>query len=193
MAKPKSVFDRPGLRRWVTVLDRGLMVVLVVVAFRLLFPQLQAATGLGGSPIALPGWSMTTLEGDTVSSLELEGRVAVVTFWATWCHTCRREMPILQRVAAETSDDEVVVLGLSIDAGPERVIRSFIEDGGYTFRIGRADNVQRTAFGGIRGVPTTFVLDRDGKVRHRVAGYFAGPALMSAVERLLAEGAPEAR
>ena len=87
----------------------------------------------------------------------------------------------------------MVVIGLSTDVGSEAPIREWVEERGFTFPIGRATNAHRSAFGGIAGIPTTYLIDRSGVVRHRVVGYFTPPALRVAVGRLVDEAAPSAR
>lgn len=80
-----------------------------------------------------------------------------------------------------------MVLGLSTDAGRVAELNAFLSLYGITYPVGRALNDHRQAFGGISAIPTTFIIDRDGFVRHRVVGYFAPPALRAAVDRLLEE------
>lgn len=165
--------------------------VLVFVAYRL-GPQLGALTGVGPDLGRAPQYAFTTLNGTPIDSEALQGRVVVVNFWATWCGPCKLEMPALQSLHEDKADDGVVVLGLSTDAGGVEHIRDFLTERGITYAVGRASSSHRSAFGGIRGIPTTFVIDRRGVVQHRVVGYFAPPAMRTAVNRLLEDGASPA-
>jgi len=160
---------------------------LVFVAIRL-GPQVGALLGVSFDPEAAPAYTLVTLDGDTVRSTDLEGQVVVLNFWATWCGPCRLEMPSLQKLHERRAQDGVVVLGLATDVGGVAPIRSFLHERGITYRVGRATREQRRAFGGIPGIPTTFIVDRSGVVRHKVVGYFAPPALNAAVARLAADG-----
>jgi len=90
---------------------------------------------------------------------------------------------------APAEADGVVVLGLSTDVGGEQGIRDFLDERRITYSVGRATAEHRRVFGGIPGIPTTFLIDRAGVVRHRVVGYFAPPALAAAVARLVADTA----
>lgn len=157
---------------------------LVFVAYRFA-PQLAALTGVGPDLGRTPDFQIVTLDGDTIRSLDLRGKVVVLNFWATWCLPCRLEMPSLQHLHEDRAADGVLVLGLSTDVGSEEPIRAFLEEREITYPVARASDAQRRAFGGISGIPTTFVIDKDGVVRHRVVGYFAPPALRAAVSRLL--------
>jgi thiol-disulfide isomerase/thioredoxin len=160
---------------------------LLFVAIRL-GPQVGALLGVSFDPEEAPAYTLVTLDGDTVRSTDLEGQVVVLNFWATWCGPCRLEMPSLQRLHERRAQDGVVVLGLATDVGGVAPIRSFLHERGITYRVGRATPEQRRAFGGIPGIPTTFIVDRSGVVRHKVVGYFAPPALNAAVARLATDG-----
>lgn len=176
--------SRGAWRPWV---ERVIWVgVLAFVLYRL-GPQLGALTGVGPDLGRAPDYTAVTLDGDTIRAAELEGRVVVVNFWATWCGPCRLEMPSLQSLHEDRAEDGVVVLGLSTDVGSERPIREYVHERGVTFPIARATAEHRRVFGGIAGIPTTFLIDRDGVLRHRVVGYFTPPALRAAVGRLLDE------
>jgi len=161
-----------------------LTALLVFAAYRF-GPQLGALTGVGPTLGQAPDLTFVSLDGDTVRSLDLRGEVVVLNFWATWCLPCRLEMPSLQSLHEDLATDGVRVVGLSTDAGSEAPIREFLEERDITYMVGRASNTQRRAFGGIPGIPTTFIIDRNGVVQHRIVGYFAPPALRAAVGRLL--------
>jgi cytochrome c biogenesis protein CcmG, thiol:disulfide interchange protein DsbE len=179
---PPSRWKRVGV--WVErIVTLGL---LAFVLYRV-GPQLGALTGVGPDLGRAPTFSFVSLDGDTISSDALRGRVVVLNFWATWCGPCKLEMPSLQALSEDVDPNDVVVLGLATDAGGVEPIRAFLRERSITYPVGRATVAHRQAFGGIRGIPTTFLIDRDGVVRHRVVGYFAPPAMRVAVSRLVDE------
>ncbi len=165
------------------------LALLIFVVVRLA-PQVEALTGVGPDLGRAPAISVLTLDGATIQPADLHGKVVVVNFWATWCHWCRLEMPSLEKLHEEHAGDDLVVLGLATDAGSATPIRSFLAKRGITYPVARATAAVERAFGGVGGIPTTFVLDRAGTVRYRVVGYFAPPALKAAVSRLLDERPP---
>ena len=80
------------------------------------------------------------------------------------------------------------MLGLPTEMDGVGKISEFLSEQGITYQIGRASRAHCQTLGGIRGIPTTFVIDKTGVVRHRVLRYFAPPAMRVAVSRLLGEG-----
>jgi len=153
-------------------------------------PQVVALTGVGPVEGSVPQWSAVTLEGERVDAEALRGRVVVVNFWASWCGPCRLEVPALQSLWEEHGGDRgvgrVAVVGVSIDSDRAAAER-FLAERGVTYPVVMATPALEEAFGGVRGVPTTFILDGGGVVHHRVYGYFVPPAMRAAVQRLLEE------
>lgn len=179
---------QPGVPRWKTALvwlERLALTGLIVFAAYRFGPQVGALTGIGPTLGRSPDVSFVSLDGDTVTEADLRGEVVVLNFWATWCLPCRAEMPSLQRLHEDLGAEGVRVVGLATDVGSEQPIREFLTERGITYPVGRASAAQRRAFGGIPGIPTTFIIDRDGVIRHRVVGWFAPPAMRVAVGRLL--------
>lgn len=179
------------MARALRLLEPFLWVALALFLLNRFGPQLSAWTGLGppsGSAETAPSLAVVTLDGAVLDSGELTGKVQVITFWATWCRVCRVELPSIQRVADEWADDEgVVVLGLSIDQGGAAEVRRYVTQRGFTFPQAMADRDTRWAFGGIPGVPTTFIVDSQGLIRHKMVGLTGPGTVQRAVRRLVDE------
>jgi thiol-disulfide isomerase/thioredoxin len=174
---------RPAAGRY---LDRALwVVVLGVLAWRL-GPQLLAATGMAAGKEAAPAFELTTLDGRRIASDSLAGKVVLVNFWATWCAPCRLEMPGLERVWRARRDEGFVIVGVATDRSGPAGVREFAAERGVTYPIAMATAEMVRAFGGYPGLPTSYLIDRDGRVRHRIVGFYSEPALRAAVSRLLA-------
>jgi cytochrome c biogenesis protein CcmG, thiol:disulfide interchange protein DsbE len=153
-------------------------------------PQVRAAIGAGAGDSMAPAYAARTLDGESVSLEELRGKVVLVNFWATWCPPCRLEMPGFQRLYEDRAHQGFVVLGISTDRAGERVVREFLRERGLTFPVAMASGQVVQDFGGVRALPTSFLIGRDGTIRQEVKGFFAEPALRMAVDRLLAEPVP---
>lgn len=193
-AAPRS--PRSSLFRTLEIL---LWIGLALFLFNRFGPQIQAWTGIGPSPVGeIPAsLAFTTLEGEAFGPEAREGRIQVVTFWATWCRVCRLELPAVQRLhEGWEGSDEVVVVGISIDRGGDALVRSHASEQGLTFpqamatpQPGVEGGDLRRAFGGIQGVPTTFVVDREGRIRYTLVGVSGPGTLQRAVRRLVEEAA----
>lgn len=179
--------DTGGLKRALTWAERALWAGVLVFAAVRLGPQLGALLGVGPALGAAPDFSVETLDGGVIGPEDLRGKVVVVNFWATWCPPCRIEIPSLEKLHRELGPEGVVVLGLSTDVAGDARVREFLEERGVTYPVGMASGAVRRDFGGVGALPTTFVLDREGIIRHRVLGFFAPPAMRVSVRRLLQE------
>ncbi|MDW8322872.1 MAG: TlpA disulfide reductase family protein [Burkholderiales bacterium] len=97
------------------------------------------------------------------------GRVVLVNFWATWCPYCRHEMPAMQSYYQDHRHCGFDILALSLDDDPQVVAR-YMREQGYTFPATLALPGVAAAFGGVDRLPTSFVIDRAGRIRHKVSG-----------------------
>jgi peroxiredoxin len=119
---------------------------------------------------AAPAWRLPRLDGTTLDSNELKGKVVVVDFWATWCGPCIREIPGYVEIQKKYADRGLVIVGISMDQRGQAVVQRFIEQHGINYPIVMGDEAVTEAFGGVQAIPTTFLIDRDGQIRHRKVG-----------------------
>jgi peroxiredoxin len=141
------------------------------------------------APIAFAG---ETDEGDTLASGDLAGDVVVLNFWYANCPPCRREAPDLAALAAEFAGQRVVFLGVNIRDSAEKARAFAVEfDIPYPSLLDAESRDIVSAFAGEvppSAVPTTLVLDAEGRVAARFTGLIESPSTVSAViETLLAE------
>ncbi len=181
--------DAPRVRsRLLRAVEAALWVVVVGLFLVRVTPQLRAAIGWGGAGADEPAVSFDLLGGGTLPLAQLKGQVVLVNFWATWCPPCRAEMPGLQRVYEDRHAAGFTILGVSMDEGSRERVAAFLKDHGITYPVAMASAETVAGFGGVNDYPTSFLIDRRGRVRYTVRGMFASPALRAAVNRLLAEG-----
>ena len=128
-------------------------------------------------------------EGARHQLAELKGKVVLVDVWATWCPPCRRSLPEVADLQRK-GGGEFVVLALSIDDKGWQDVRPFLaERPGLGLRAGLPDGPKGlAAFGSIRGIPTTFVIDRSGRIRTRWSGFVPGQAEKALKEALAERG-----
>jgi peroxiredoxin len=179
--------DRPtGWRLWLRrTIDWGLWVLVIGLLVWRFGPQVGAALGIGGTNLPAPDFTVETLDGDTVRLSELRGQVVLVNFWATWCAPCRVEMPGFQDVWEDYGDDGFTLIGLSVDRGVRSAVVDWVRQREITYPIGFPSGATVQAFGGANVLPTSLLIDREGRIVHRVEGFYAEPALRAAVRRLL--------
>ncbi len=155
-----------------------------------LWPELAAAAGVGGGDERAPELRLTTLDGHAIDPESLRGIVVLVNFWATWCPPCRVEMPGFESVWRSRAGRGFTIVGVADDAASSGRIQAFLRERGITYPVARADGEVERAFGSPNVLPTSFLIDRSGRIRYTVRGIFAQPALALAVDRLLSESAP---
>ena len=139
-----------------------------------------------GSPA--PDLVATTLEGDTLSLTAFRGRPLLLNLWATWCAPCREETPYLQSLHERYVERGLRVVGVTVDTrGSVSEIRRFMEEFGVTYTVLHDPDMVSTDRYAVSGLPATFLVDRQGTIRHVVAGPVAAgdQAFAAALSRIL--------
>ena len=133
-------------------------------------PSPPAGLSAATKPAIMPAFELPTTAGSSARSASLRGQVVIVRFWASWCSICRGEMDAVQRVHDSFKANGVTVVAISIDGTGMQAARPVIEEGKFTFvaPVDQSMNVAR-AFG-VRGVPSTFVIDRSGTILAQGSG-----------------------
>lgn len=187
--RPEPDVTTPPHRGW-RIAGRVLLGAIWLFLLVRLAPHLAAVVGLETGPGDSPVFSAETLDGQVITHDSLRGKVVLVNFWATWCLPCRVEMPLLQAMADRHRDAGLVVLGLSRDEGPDDPVRRFLAEREIDYPVAVVGRETERRFGGLAGYPTSFLLDRAGKIRHQALGPLAMVSFEPAVRRLLAEAPP---
>lgn len=118
---------------------------------------------------AAPVFSVRTIEGREVSSASLRGKVTIVNFWATWCAPCRAEIPDLIALQ-EKYRDQLQVIGISEDEAGVDVVKRFAAEHEMNYPIAMSSPELETLFPGIAALPTSFIIDREGRVVQKHVG-----------------------
>lgn len=134
----------------------------------------------------LPQVTYTLLDGRPASLAELRGKVVLVNFWATWCPYCRHEMPDMQRYWQEHRERGFEIVAFAQDDDVQTVQR-FLAEKGYHFPVAMADASHGAAFGGVSRLPTSFLIDRQGRLRKKISGQVHYARLEELAGELLAE------
>jgi peroxiredoxin len=135
-----------------------------------------------------PPLSLETLEGERIELRSYRGKVVVLNFWATWCPPCVEEIPSLERLRKLRHDRGLEVLSVDVGEEPEKV-RAFLEDKPVGYPVALDPEARAFKAWNTYAFPTTFILDREHRIRYAVFGAFAWDAqeVLDAVDALLAE------
>ena len=124
--------------------------------------------------VKAPDFTLVSLEGDRITLSDLRGSVILLNFWATWCGPCIMEIPDLNRLQEKYQDKGLEVVGITLTSGSPGIISKFAEDQGMNYKIltdimGNETEIVTNMYGQatgapITGVPTSFIIDRDGYI-----------------------------
>jgi len=117
----------------------------------------------------LADFSMTDLNGKQISSKDLRGKVVLVNFWATWCPPCRAEIPDLIKLQ-DKYRDKLVIIGVSEDEGTVDEVKAFVAQQRMNYPVAMTTPELANVFRGVSALPTTFVIDREGRLAQRHVG-----------------------
>ncbi len=173
---------------------RRVLYLLPVVAFLVVAGYFADALFSGRDPQALPSamidkpapvFSLTELNGGApVSNDTFKGQVAVVNFFASWCVPCRVEHPILMHLA---ESEHLPIYGIVYKDKPDAAIALLTQMGNPYTVIGRDDDGRVAIDFGVYGVPETYVIDREGRIRFRYAGPLTAEVVRTKLLPLLKE------
>jgi peroxiredoxin len=119
---------------------------------------------------AAPNFQLRDMNGRMVALSDLRGKVVLLNFWATWCGPCRVEMPAMERLYRAYDRKDFEILAVSTDAQGVAVTRPFQQENQLTFPILHDADFRVGLSYGARTLPMTFMVDRDGIVRHHIFG-----------------------
>ena len=110
-----------------------------------------------------PPITLHTLDGKQISLRDLRGKVVIVTFWATWCVPCQDELPLLSRYAQAHADDDLAILGFSLDS-PDDIEQVRTVASSLSFPVGLLGDPHVPGYGRIWHLPVSFTIDRGGRL-----------------------------
>jgi peroxiredoxin len=132
-----------------------------------------------------PEFALKNLDGQTISLKDLQGKAVLLNFWATWCGPCRGEMPFLEEIYQEWSDEKLVLLAVNIGESSSQA-SAFLESNNLSLPV-LLDTRQTVAEQyNITAIPTTFFIDKDGIIQDKVVGSFQNrESIESYINRLI--------
>jgi len=128
-----------------------------------------------------PDFELTDLSGARIRLSDFRGKVVLLNFWATWCPPCVREIPDLIAIREEVGPDRVEVLGVSLDRKGRDVVVDFVEARGMTYPVAIDTAGVAGLYGGVTSIPTTFVIDAEGRIAQSFVGAPSKAGFLAAV------------
>ena len=146
---------------------------------------------LGKGELSAPLFSLPDMNGRKVDLVSFKGQVIVLEFWATWCAPCREEIPVVNQIYKAYREKGLVVIGISLDHKPPQEVKKFLDEiqVEYLNVMGNEETLERYSqvanLGPIRGIPATFVIDRQGRICQRYMGLTEKRILEEAIQAVL--------
>ena len=146
----------------------------------------ETVTAAGEIGSRLPKFSVKDLQGREISSADLSGKVVLIDFWATWCQPCKQEMPGYQKLLDLYGSRGFAVIGFKFDTMMDMEDPvTFAKKIGVRYPLAVAADDLKQKFGGIEGLPTTVLYDRQGILRKKVIGFEYTNVIESELKPLL--------
>jgi peroxiredoxin len=140
--------------------------------------------GRGDASDLAPDFSLAARDGGTVALSAQKGRVVLLNFWATWCDSCKDELPVLQELQRAGPADRFELLALSVDDEPAKVVPRFADSHRMSFPILYADRRTMDAYA-VRMLPTSYLIAPDGTIARRYVGPLDARAVQNDILSLL--------
>jgi len=130
-----------------------------------------------------PDFSSRMLNGAAFTLSSLKGKVILLNFWATWCTYCRKEIPDLIQLTQEYKNNGLEIVGIALEKNPDG-IKEFVDEKGINYAIVVGDNELAERYN-IRGIPATFIIDRNGNLVQKYSGMVKKEILETEIKKLI--------
>lgn len=130
-----------------------------------------------------PAFTLTDLSGKPVSLSDFRGKVVILDFWATWCPPCKKEIPDFVELQKQYGSQGLQIVGIALDQ-PNKVM-DFTKQNGINYPVLLGNEATTVTYGGIDGIPTTFIIDKKGKIINRFEGFRPRSVFESEIRKLL--------
>jgi thiol-disulfide isomerase/thioredoxin len=156
---------------WFPGLRRACLIGLLLMDFTCFKMTSAFAQEASSARTPAVGWKLTDLNGRNVSFSDFRGKIMILDFWATWCLPCRVEIPHFVELQKQYGNKGLTVIGVSLDEQGPKVVKKFVKQLGVNYPIVIGNAKVAESYGGIDAIPTTFVIDRQGRIASRHMGY----------------------
>ncbi len=150
------------------------------------------ATKLGLLPAdkapTAPDWELQTVNGETLKLSSLRGKVVILDFWDTWCPPCKAEIPSFIELYDQYKDQGLVVVGAAFGNNGPDAVKEFVQEWKMNYPVVFVTPDVNRLYGGIQSIPTTFIIDPNGRARGMHVGFAEKDVFEQEIKALLPNG-----
>jgi cytochrome c biogenesis protein CcmG/thiol:disulfide interchange protein DsbE len=133
--------------------------------------------------VEAPQFTLSDMAGRPISLSNYRGKVVILDFWAPWCPPCRREIPDFISLQDQYASQGLQIIGIGLDQ-PNNVA-SFVQQYGINYPVAIGDDAISNLYGGISGIPTTFIIDKEGNISNKFEGFTNRTVFEEEIKKLL--------
>ena len=165
----------------------GFAVLLLCSCTTFSFSSTQAASKEAKQRKPAPAFTLRDANGSSVSLSDYRGKVVLLNFWATWCGPCKMEIPWFIDMEQQYKSKGFEVVGVSMDEDGWTAIKPYIAEEKVNYRVLLGDDSIGDLYGGVEALPTSFVIDRDGRIAYVHVGLAEKNEYVNEIQGLLGE------
>lgn len=135
------------------------------------------------SKVGAPQFTLSDMKGHPISLSNYRGKVVILDFWAPWCPPCRREIPDFISLQNQYASQGLQIIGIGLDQ-PNNVA-SFVQQYRINYPVVVGDDAISNLYGGISGIPTTFIIDKEGNIANKFEGFTDRTVFEEEIKKLL--------
>jgi len=163
---------------------KTISILIAVTVFSFLMIS-QARKNVSAENKKAPDFTLTNLNGKTVKLSDFKDKVIILDFWATHCPPCIQEIPDFVKLYNKYNDKGLVIIGISLDRGGAAAVKRFCQNKGVNYPIVIGNYEVTKSYGGIRYIPTTFIIDKNRNIVKKFIGYTPMNTFEGEIKKLL--------
>lgn len=175
------------MHRFRLVRNAAVLVGLTLVGCSSVSESVRANVKAENARNAAPDFVLKDADGKTVKLSDYKGKVVLLNFWATWCGPCKIEIPWFVEFEQNYRDQGFAVLGVAMDEDGWSAVKPYVTDHKVNYRVVIGDDMTAQKFGGVDSLPTSFVIDKEGRIASTHIGLVSKKVYQNDIAQLLSE------
>ena len=154
-------------------MKRYILVLLPLIIVLFVCAEAEKTSIFGNNSSQAPDFTVKDLKGREISLSNYSGKVVFLNFWATWCRPCKAEIPDFIEAYKQYKDKGMEIIGISVDRISPKSVLKFAEQYKINYPVVMSTNKIQKDYEPGPYIPTTIIIDQEGKIRHRHIGYMS--------------------